>query len=344
MKAICPLPDKHAGCCQFEFDKYSNLQHPECRWTCLGTDGKITCATHPEGHTRISDADTYTYYSGESQTDYNKVKSSTVVKPVIPAVDSNVILDQLGMKHLEERREPQQINLQENIYSISENAKKVVYFETLFPNNGAWMNSGKAFIDSLEKAYAKYDLYEDHLVIKCTTSVKLPKMAEYTLDKKVMFIVENGKFDFEQGFYNSGCKRGSDGNCAGDSASTLIYVDKTQDLKKPSISGLIPGGTTFRGLISIDSLNTSSNNKLWLGSNGKDAIIEGAIHNLAQNATLDVTGDGATINLNKNVLSAFSPLACKEVDKQKCKTGGAAKAEYIDVQNRKLTALGYYFY
>jgi hypothetical protein len=355
---ICTIPG-HPFCCQpvpspFVNSEYSKM--PQCVWQCDASGDKIVCLTHPDGHTRISDeynnGGNYPYVnekgignasdgwnqnriSGYSES--NKIYVDTSKYP--DSKDRNAVLAMLDMDPLEVRREKQMIN----ISNTDSTSMKLICDSPNSPNclfNNLNM-SGSSFVQKLNDLYTNAtpnQLFADHLVIEVNTNSILPDMSGIPFDKKVMFIVKDGyTFNAQNGLYNSG-----------ENASTLIYADKGNATINLNIKN------DFRGLICIDekntvgTLNPYDKHQIKFDDN-HTAKVYGAIHNLSTKAKLEVVGGDVTLQFDKKVLSAFTPLACDENNpdrKQYCeKTGGKAKAEYIDVLNpRKLTALGYYFY
>jgi len=341
--AACPLPHKHNKCCQFN-DIYGNIQHPNCKWACENKcdqwgnncSFQITCRTHPDGHVRVSDNNTF------KADQWGNVLPNRVSGYSDPsgreriAAGQSAVLNKLGMDPPNE--EPQldisRIKPPTNIYSMA----------TLTSNNQKF-NTDK-LISLYEEAKTADALFDGHLVIKIGPGVQKLDMGGGTFNEKVIFIVEDGGKLETDDFYTSG-----------PSASTLIYAgagNAVIDKFKTKDNG------DFRGLIYVAPGNTGEH-FIKLGDGG-NVNIYGAIHNFSTQAKFNWEGGGQTIHFDRCALGAFSKLStllCPNYPN--CPNSGEAAgadivcpsgATYINpdstdvtaIDRVKLTPLGYYFY
>lgn len=162
----------------------------------------------------------------------------------------------------------------------------------------AMTGSGGNFdINKLNSTYsaakANNALYNnEYLVVKVEKNkwINFPSTNPGTFNDKMIIIIEDGAtLDVGGRFYNSG-----------PDASTLVYAGHgNAKLEQFGTQG------TFRGLIYIDSLNTSNNSINFPGT----STIVGAVHNFSQQALQwNTSGNQVKIVFDQDVLMGFGPL------------------------------------
>jgi len=203
----------------------------------------------------------------------------------LPELSGETILGKLGMKGIEERRDPQL-----DISNIDGNLIQSAYGAA---TNGSIFSVSKLH-ESYDKAAEEGKLYKDHLVLKVKRgdpTINFNEPHDGKFDKKVIFIVEDGATLNPGGRFYHGT----------DNSSTLVYAGPgNAKLEQMGSGGL------FRGLIYVDALNTAQNSFNW-----KDGgSIDGAVHVFSDKDFMWNTGSNKPpkISFNEKVLNAFGSL------------------------------------
>jgi hypothetical protein len=226
-----------------------------------------------------------------------------------------------GMAALEKRKKEPDISMDIIKKDDKEflDITQVIGAEFTGPTLQNFYNSTRDANGDIKPEYEKnYD--NGHLLLKIPSGGATATGTQNNVfNGKVIFNVE-GSFNVNQNFYSS----------TSQDASTLIYVDKSGTLNQFGVGD----NGTFRGLVYVDILNTSSHTFSW-GNNSK---IEGAVIVKGGKLTWNTSGD-IDLNRNDEVLKNYSFLK-KDNAEQTNKTVEHKKS----ADGVKLSAFGYYFY